>query len=340
MVTCILTREMPAQLRRGYGQGRSDLIASLSTRYVLASKRPIIFSPWCSRYDDCVAPVLGVVSRALGRCWRIAVAAPFHCGSSNDLCLVGDCQTGRRSQPRTARSMTRRTSPRSAVTWSWTDIDGGTSLTAASCTSVGDCVVTDSSGNALESDNVTSGQPVWTPTAIDFGHPLTAISCLSAGLCVATDNRGYTAEATLAAPVVVTGAGTASSQMIVMLAATVNPTDATLADCHFDYGPTTAYGSSVPWDCCSERDRRRAGGHRHDQRAERLDHLPLPDRRLERRRDRRRRRRQLHDEVLAEGHCVDQRHTGGWKHADLQGDMVDDDGGGPRPGRRGRGGPR
>jgi len=133
-----------------------------------------------------------------------------------------------------------------AVTWSWTDIDGGTSLTAASCTSVGDCVVTDSSGNALESDNVTSGQPVWTPTAIDSGHPLTAISCLSAGLCVATDNRGYTAEATLAAPVVVTGAGTASSQTTATLAATVNPTDATLADCHFDYGPTTAYGSSVP----------------------------------------------------------------------------------------------
>jgi hypothetical protein len=133
-----------------------------------------------------------------------------------------------------------------SVTWSWTDIDGSTSLTAASCTSVGDCAVTDSSGVVLESDNATSGQPLWTPTTIDAGHPLTGVSCLSGGLCVATDNRGYTIAATLAAPIVTTGAGTASSQTTATLAATVNPNDASLADCHFDYGTTASYGSSVP----------------------------------------------------------------------------------------------
>ncbi len=133
-----------------------------------------------------------------------------------------------------------------AVTWSWTDIDNGNQLTAASCTSVGDCVIAGSDGKVLESDNVTSGLPVWTATPIDPGHAPTAVSCLSAGLCVAADSSGYTVAATLAAPVVVTGAGTASSQTTATLTATVNPTDATLADCHFDYGATAAYGSSVP----------------------------------------------------------------------------------------------
>ena len=134
----------------------------------------------------------------------------------------------------------------SSVTWSWTDIDNGNPLTAASCSDVGDCVVADGTGAVLESDNAASGQPLWTQTTIDSGHPLTGVSCLSAGLCVATDNRGYTMSATLAAPVVATGAGTVSSQTTATLAASVNPNDATLADCHFDYGPTSAYGSSVP----------------------------------------------------------------------------------------------
>jgi hypothetical protein len=134
----------------------------------------------------------------------------------------------------------------SEVTWSWTDIDGGNQLTAVSCTAVGACVVGDNMGAVLESDDAQSGTPAWGTTAIDSGHALDGISCLSAGLCVAADNHGDTLSATLAAPVVATGAGTASSQTTATLAATVNPNDATLADCHFDFGATAAYGSSVP----------------------------------------------------------------------------------------------
>ena len=48
-----------------------------------------------------------------------------------------------------------------------------------------------------------------------------------------------------AAPVVATGAGTASTQTAATLGASVNPNDAALSDCHFDYGTTTAYGSSA-----------------------------------------------------------------------------------------------
>ena len=45
---------------------------------------------------------------------------------------------------------------------------------------------------------------------------------------------------------VATGTGTASSQTTASLAATVTPNDAVLSTCHFDYGPTIAYGASVP----------------------------------------------------------------------------------------------
>src|ERR1019366_3329855 len=132
------------------------------------------------------------------------------------------------------------------VTWSWTGIDTANSLTAASCTDVGACVVVDSVGNVFQSDNATSGQPVWAQAAIDSGHAMTSVSCLSAGLCVATDSHGDTLAAAMPAPVVATGSGAGSSQTTASLTATVNPNDATLVDCHFDYGPTSAYGSSVP----------------------------------------------------------------------------------------------
>jgi hypothetical protein len=132
-------------------------------------------------------------------------------------------------------------------TWSATLIDApGAPLSGVSCTDNGLCVLVDHSGNALESDNPAGGQPAWTQTTIDSGHALTGLSCLSAGLCVATDNHGDTLAATLPAPAVTTGSGSASSQTTATLNATVNPNDATLADCHFDYGPTAAYGSSAP----------------------------------------------------------------------------------------------
>ena len=132
-------------------------------------------------------------------------------------------------------------------TWSATLIDAaGAPLSAVSCTDTGLCVMVDHAGNALESDNPTAGPPVWASTPIDTApHPLTAVSCLSAGFCAATDSVGDTLAGTLPAPVVATGIGTASTQTAATLGASVNPNDATLADCHFDYGPTTDYGSSV-----------------------------------------------------------------------------------------------
>jgi hypothetical protein len=131
-------------------------------------------------------------------------------------------------------------------TWSATPIDAGSQLDAVSCTDAGLCVLVDHSGNALESDNPTASQPSWPLTAIDPGRAVTSVSCLSAGFCVAADILGYTLAATLPAPSVTTGSGSASSQTTATMNASVSPNDATLSDCHFDYGTSTAYGSSVP----------------------------------------------------------------------------------------------
>src|SRR5205814_4555822 len=49
-----------------------------------------------------------------------------------------------------------------------------------------------------------------------------------------------------AAPSVVTGAASALTQTSATLNATVNPNGGAVSDCHFEYGSTSAYGSSVP----------------------------------------------------------------------------------------------
>ena len=134
------------------------------------------------------------------------------------------------------------------VTWTATPVESPGPLAAASCTDAGVCVLVDHGGVAWESDTPTAARPGWTMTSVDSNVPptLNTVSCLSAGFCVAADVHGYTLAATLPAPSVTTGSGSASSQTTATVNATVDPSDATLSDCHFDYGPSTAYGSSVP----------------------------------------------------------------------------------------------
>ena len=131
-------------------------------------------------------------------------------------------------------------------TWSSTPADAPIQLNAVSCSDVGFCALVDQSGNVLTSDAPAGAAPNWSLGAIDTGHALTGAACLSAGLCVAVDGSGFALAGTLAAPIVTTGAGTASSQTAATVNAAVDPNDGTLTDCHFDYGPTTAYGSSAP----------------------------------------------------------------------------------------------
>jgi hypothetical protein len=132
------------------------------------------------------------------------------------------------------------------VTWSSTPVDTN-ALSSVSCTDADVCVLLDHARNALVSDAPSSGQPGWASTPIDPDDvTLTAVDCVDAGFCVAADSLGYTLVGTLPGPTVTTGTGSASSQTTATVNATVNANDATLSDCHFDYGSTTSYGSSVP----------------------------------------------------------------------------------------------
>ena len=130
-----------------------------------------------------------------------------------------------------------------SATWSATGV--ASTLNAVACTAEAMCVATDA-GTAYASDNPTSGAPTWVSSAADGGNTINAVSCTDQGLCAAVDTLGDAAIASLGAPVVATGAASAISQTTATLSATVNPGDATITSCHFNYGTSTGYGSSVP----------------------------------------------------------------------------------------------
>jgi hypothetical protein len=129
-------------------------------------------------------------------------------------------------------------------TWSDTHISSH-ALTAVNCTTGGLCVAGDSSGAVFESDVPAAMSPSWSTQSPD-GVAITGVSCAIDGVCAAVDASGDALTATLPAPTVATGSGTAASQTTATLSATVTPSDATITDCHFNYGTSTGYGASVP----------------------------------------------------------------------------------------------
>jgi hypothetical protein len=131
-----------------------------------------------------------------------------------------------------------------SATWSLTPIDL-TELTAVSCAESGLCVAVDASGGALASDNATTGSPAWSRTA-PASAALAGVSCLSGGLCVAADRAGRSMFARPPAPAVESLAPTQVSATEAVFAATVDPHDAALQACGFEYGTSTAYTATVP----------------------------------------------------------------------------------------------
>jgi len=131
-------------------------------------------------------------------------------------------------------------------TWSSTRLDPTGAPLKVSCSTTGLCVIVDAKGQALTSDDPASGPPTWTAAPIDGSFALRAVSCIAAGLCVAVDQNGAAIAGLLPAPSVSTGTATASSQTNATLTATVDPGDAALSSCQFNYGTATAYGTSVP----------------------------------------------------------------------------------------------
>jgi hypothetical protein len=130
-------------------------------------------------------------------------------------------------------------------TWSTTPIDSF-GATAVSCSAAGLCVAVDGSGNADTSDDPTAVAPSWTFEGIDSPTPLSGVSCTVEGLCAAVDRDGRVLVTQVPLPAAATGTPGAVAETTATLDGTVNPNDATLAECRFEYGPSEAYGASVP----------------------------------------------------------------------------------------------
>ena len=135
----------------------------------------------------------------------------------------------------------------SAATWNLTPIDGER-LTGVSCASSGLCVAVDGRGEALASDDPAAPIPAWSASSADSA-PLAGVSCLPGGLCMAVDTAGRSLAARVPAPGATTLTPTEVTAASATLAGAVDPNDAVLGACRFEYGTGGAgglYNQSVP----------------------------------------------------------------------------------------------
>ncbi len=130
------------------------------------------------------------------------------------------------------------------ATWSDTPIDGE-ALTAVSCAPSGLCVATDKHGQALASDDPAAPIPGWGASSAD-SERIAGISCLAGGFCMTVDPGGSFVTARVPAPVATTLATTSVTDAGASLAGIVDPNDATLEACSFEYGTALPYTQSVP----------------------------------------------------------------------------------------------
>lgn len=177
---------------------------------------------WSARDVDSAHPLLGVSCEMAGAC--VAVD-----GYGNALASADPASL--------------------APTWSSTGIDpgavGGTGVPAGmSCASSGLCLAVDGSEAARASDDPADPVPAWNVSHV--GVALHAVSCAPEGLCVATSTGGRVLSGSVPAPEVTTGSPVEVAQTTAKLAGTVDPNDALLSDCRFEYGTSTAYSQSVP----------------------------------------------------------------------------------------------
>jgi hypothetical protein len=182
--------------------------------HIYASTSPTTSTAWTSVATDANADLVGIACAA------------------NNTCVAVD-GSGLAWATSTANSLTQ--------TWSQTPVAG--SLSAVTCTPDGVCVAT-GTGSAYASDDPAGGSPSWSSSTLPT--TATAVSCTDQGLCAAVDGAGGAYVSTFPTPSATTGAGTAASQTTATLTATVNPQDATLTNCYFEYGTTSSYGASVP----------------------------------------------------------------------------------------------
>ncbi|TMK27319.1 MAG: hypothetical protein E6G62_00365, partial [Actinobacteria bacterium] len=130
-----------------------------------------------------------------------------------------------------------------APTWSSTPIDPG-GLTAVSCADTGLCVAVGNHGEAQASDDPGAPLPTWVETGP--GGSFAGVSCLPAGFCVGVDTAGRALTARVRAPAVATATPAEVTATTAILSGTVEPGDANLLTCAFEYGASPSYGQSAP----------------------------------------------------------------------------------------------
>ncbi len=138
-------------------------------------------------------------------------------------------------------------------TWSVTRIDSSSSLSSLSCAASGLCVAVTEQGRALASDAPSATPPGWSASTVANAEPglaVDGIACLPEGFCVAaalsTTGAPEMFTGSVPAPAAVTGAASGLTETTATISGTVNPGDAILGACSFQYGTTTAYGQTVP----------------------------------------------------------------------------------------------
>ncbi len=132
-----------------------------------------------------------------------------------------------------------------SATWSVTPIDSER-LTGVSCASSGLCVAVDARGQALASDDPTAPAPSWSPSSAGSSE-LVGVSCQPGGFCMAVNTIGDALAGRVRAPEAKTAERPEeATDTTAKLAGMVNPDDAVLGACYFEYGTTVAYTQSVP----------------------------------------------------------------------------------------------
>ena len=132
-----------------------------------------------------------------------------------------------------------------APTWSSTAIDLVGSPTAISCAASGLCVGVDDHGRALASDDPTAPLPQWGESSPEPGVALAGISCLPGGLCIAVDVLGRSLSARVPAPLAATAPPAEVTAARATLSGDVDPHDAVLTGCAFEYGSSASYGRTA-----------------------------------------------------------------------------------------------
>jgi len=130
-------------------------------------------------------------------------------------------------------------------TWSLTPLDHE-GPAAVSCASSGLCVAVDAHGHALASDDATSAIPVWSSSQADSVEALAGVSCLAGGFCIAADTAGRSVSARVPPPGATTLTPGEVTDTSAVLAGTVDPNDAVLEACSFEYGAGNIGGLSLP----------------------------------------------------------------------------------------------